>query len=515
MGRLLAVMAATGLCAACGAGDGGARAVEQRPVADARSPEVVVDVAVRPLGKSSLDGFAWRRGPGRASFDRALAAEKRGDLPVIEAACREALAADPGHLEAAWMLAVVLARQGKLDQVLAPLEIAGAGDWAKWGERSLELGVFEAFRATPAGKGWVRAADDYRAALAGALADAAVVVGRSAPYRRPRSGNDLRVDHKAELYAVGGGRWIRLTRTGGGVVGALPAPGRPLIAYAAYRELEKQRVGGPAIRDLRIGVVDLATGKVGREVVLAGVDTATLGWVEQSGEPGLVVRVDPARGAAKAAAKPKTWAIDWRQGGKRATDARLRGDLLRVAAFAAARLRLPVAGITADWDDAGTASAFRIDKSRKVVAPGTALVDGHSLTWSPDGTRVAFATVAEDPCGDGAARAITVFVADAATGRTRAVGTGTSVPCPAWDAAGRLAIVDGDAVRVVDPATGKEVTRIAGGGGVATSVLGETRACVDPAPPPFAGPPVDEPPADEPPEVEVEVGDDAAAAAAR
>ena len=64
----------------------------------------------------------------------------------------------------------VLEEGGKFAaEVLAPLEIAAAGDWAKWGERSLELAALAGFRATPTGRGWVRAAEGYRAALAALL----------------------------------------------------------------------------------------------------------------------------------------------------------------------------------------------------------------------------------------------------------------------------------------------------------------------------------------------------------
>ena len=322
MGRLLGLVVALATCAACGS-ESGARVVEQRPPADAAPAEPVVTIPLRPLGKPTLEAYAWRKGPGKAGFDRALAAEKSGDLAAIEAACQDALAADPGHLEAAWMLAVARARQGKLDQVLAPLEVAAAGDWAKWGERSLDLPLFAAFRATPTGKGWLAAAEGYRAALATALRDAAIVVGRTAPYRRPRGDGEVRVDHKAELYAAAGDRWIRLTRTGGAVAAALPARGHPVVAYVAYRELVRPRVGGATIRELRVGAVDLTTGRTGREVTLRDVHQATLAWVERGSEPTLVVEVVPARTGPQAS-KPRTYAVDWRQGGPGSRRARAR-----------------------------------------------------------------------------------------------------------------------------------------------------------------------------------------------
>lgn len=479
-----AALACAGACACSGSGSSGGGGRGSGVVADGgAAAEAVVTVAVRPLGKASLDEFAWRRGAGKPAFDRALAGERRGDLAVVERECAAALAADPGHLEAAWMLAVARVRLGQLDGVLAPLEVAAAGDWAKWGERSLELAVFAPFRATPAGKGWVRAAAGYRQALAAALADAVIVVGRTQPYRPPRATGDVTVEHRAEAYAVSGGRWIRLTRTGGALVGALAAPGHGALAYAAYRAVVR-REGKPRLRELRVGVVDLASGAVGRELVVPDVVQATLAWAAGRGEPELVLELVPVRG------KAQTFVVDGDIGGRQPRAAGLpRAEALRVRPLSAERRRMSAPGVTADWDDLGTASAVRLDRSRKVVAPpGGAMIDGDSLAWSPDQARLAFASVADDPCGPGAARQVALYVVDAGSGRVRSIAVGDRVPSPVWLAPTRLAFVDGDAVRVIDAADGKEVARLAGGGGVTTGVLGELRPCAVDSAGPFADP---------------------------
>ena len=483
--RILATLAALGVaCSGSGSSSSGrgAGAADDAGVTAAAVPTITV--AIRPLGKPSLDGYAWRRGAGKPGFDRALAAERRGDLAAVERECAAALAADPGHLEAAWMQAVARVRLGKLDEVLAPLEIAAAGDWGKWGERSLELAVFAAFRASPAGKGWVQAAGGYRQALAAALADAVVVVGRTQPFRPPRATGDVTVEHRAEAYAVSGGRWIRLTRTGGALVGVLAAPGRGALAYAAYRAVDRPAAGKARLRELRIGVVDLATGAAGRELVIGDVVQATLAWAAGSGEPELVLEVAPATG------KVGAFVVDGDSGSRRPRAGGLpRGDALRVRPLSAQRRRLSAPGVTADWDELGTASAVRLDRSRKVVAPpGGAMIDGDSLTWSPDQARLAFASVADDPCGDAAARAVSLYVVDAGSGRVRPIAVGDRVPSPVWMGPARLAFVDGDGVRVVDAADGKDLARLAGGGGVTTGVIGEVRPCAVDEAGPFAAP---------------------------
>ncbi|MBK9030212.1 MAG: hypothetical protein IPL61_02540 [Myxococcales bacterium] len=450
----------------CGGRGGGGRRSDGGVAVDA-APAVVA-VALRPLGKATLDEYGWRAGPGAAAFARSLAAERGGDLAGVEREAAAALAADPGHLEAAWLVAIARARLGRPGEVLAPLEIAAAGDWSKWGERSLELAALADFRGTPAGRGWVAAAEGYRAALAATVADAVIVVGA-------RAGRGAAVGR--ELYAVdpAGPRWIRLTRSGGAVIGALPAPGAPLVAYVTATRAGRR--DGP--RELKVGVVDLTTGRASREVAIADGRGLVLAWRASASGPALEVQVPGQRG------KVSGFAIDWRHARRApiAKPARIRGDRLEIGASAVVRRRLPIAGITADWDDGGTASAVRIERSGKVVTePGGGLIDGESAALSPDRARLVFVTALEPPCDDADARRL--VVAEVATGRVRALAAG-QVTAPIWVDADRVAFVDGAAVKVVAVASGKVVATIAGGAGVTTTAPGPRRRC-DAAPTPFA-----------------------------
>ncbi len=75
--------------------------------------------ATAGLGRSAcrtLEAFGWRKRGGQPAFRVARKAEDRDDWPRVVDACHEALAADPGHLDAAWLLAVALAKLGKLDR---------------------------------------------------------------------------------------------------------------------------------------------------------------------------------------------------------------------------------------------------------------------------------------------------------------------------------------------------------------------------------------------------------------
>ena len=475
-GALAVAIALT--AAACGRSSSG-RARDGGGTDDAGVVAPAIPVALRTLGKAALDEYGWRSGPGQAAFDRALAAERAGDLPTIEREASAALAADPGHLEAAWVAAVARARLGRHDQVLAALEIAAAGDWGKWGERSLELAALGEFRATPAGRGWVDAAEPYRAAVATALARAIVVIGRSPSAAGPRG------RPTAELYAVdlAEARWIRLTRTGGTLAGALPAGAAPLVAYVAHRPVARAR-SGTVIPEVRIGVVDLATGRASREVALREVRELTLAWRLRAGEPHLEAAWLPGTG------KKRATAIDWQHGKALPIDKPqpMRGARLALDAQTAALRRLPIAGVTADWDDRGTASAIRLDQTGKVVAaPDGALIDGDSVALAPDGARLVFAVAAEPPCGADDDRRL--YLAEVATGRVRKLAAG-AVSSGLWLDADRLAFVDGDAVTIAIAATGKPTATVSGGAGVTTTAVGAPRRC-DPPPPPFVDLPLE------------------------
>ena len=460
------VVSAAWASAACSGGSSSASSGP--PPADAGAPkaaEVAVPPAL-PLGRATLDEFGYRRGPGRPAYVRAVKAEKlaRGDedwQTVIDA-CREALAADPGHLDAAWLLAAAHARKGEHGRILEPLSQAVAGDWGKWGERSLVLPLFEGFLASPHGAAWRELAAEYRAGFAEAARRAVIVLGRDGD---PQQGV---LDRRTEVYGwdAATGRWLRLSRTGGTVVAALPGPdGSGLVAYVAYRDLGRPGAQKDALEAPRVAVIDRASGRVSRELSFRDVAELRLGWKPSAGDdPQLVVVI--AGGPDKGA-----WLVDWKRGHKKKPPKKQKlsvgADALVVARGQVRRRRLP-GGITADWDDDGLASAIRLDGTRKTVTPPAGLVvDGHGLVWSPDRARLAL--VAQPDDGDCSAPA-TLFVVDAGTGKLRELGR-AEAPAPVWVDDARLAYTAGDRVRIVEVASARVERELTSVGGVATAIV--------------------------------------------
>ena len=487
--RVLAALVAGGIALGLGcsghhgtgARDGGAPA--PAPAGTDAGP-VVPEPVLRPLGGASPDDFGYRRGPARGAYHRARVAERKGDWPAVVAACRDARVADPHHIDAAWLEAAALAREGKLAEVTAPLSVAASGDWGRWGERSLTLPLLADFRASPYGAAWRRAADRYRAAYEAALARAVLVVVR----RGPAAGAGAPGGAGLFGYDPAGRRWLRLSRSRGEVVAVLTAPGAPYVAYVALRDV---RVARGVERRFRIGAVDRQSGRSGRELALGALTRVRMAWrPEASGEPAL--EIETTAGHARA----QHGRVDWRRGTRRKARGRLPGHGIEVTGHGAHLTRLPVADVTADWDDDGTASALRVETSKQTVEP-PALIDGNTLVWAPDRARLAFATAPAAPCATTApprappapaappvtdapaptAPAAHVYVADAATGKVRALGPADNPGQLRWLDADHLAYVTGGAVRVVDVARGAETARIAGGAGVSLDGWIARRGC--------------------------------------
>ncbi len=382
----------------------------------------------RPLGVPTLDAFRWRARGGHAKFREARSAESRADWSSVVTHARAALAIDPTHAEAAWLLAAALGRLGRTDELLAPLAQAVAIDFGKWGAASLELEALAAFRATPVGRAWaerVRADREIFTAM----------LGRS-----------TLVHADGELFAVerDSGRWIRLTRTAGAVIAALRA-GKDRVIYVARtttstRQGSSSTVPGErAGRSYALGVIDLAAGittrpaDVGPEVpftvaysarapagVWVGRGRPRLRWHHLDGARGLV----PLPPATRAPA----------------------GARIDVTGSRAQLVATPSSLVTADWDDAGLASALRIETSNRVVAPPSpALIDGASVTWSGDRAHLAFAVQLDDTCADGASTAA-ALVAEATTGKVTELVRSTRGVAVEWVGEGILAVAGDDGV---------------------------------------------------------------------
>jgi hypothetical protein len=394
-------------CAACSSHDAG-----PPPKRDAAATAIAVgtataDLAARPLGAATADAFAWRARAGQPAFRAAQAAEASGAWPTAVAECETALAADPTHLDAAWLLAIAYAKTGALAKVADPLARAVAGDFGKWASASLDHPALREFLATPTGAAWQRRVAADRATYLAALARSIVVTV---------AGDLFAFDPSAP-------RWYRLSRTNGHVIGSFQA-GRHL----AFVTRGKGRVS--------VGAIDLDAGTSTHPVALTNANAPTTivaladgMWIGQ----GAVAHLLAFDGSVTTAKLPRP-----------------NGPALTISAAGHARVaRLPIASITGDWDDQGTASAIRIATTGRVVSvPSPGVIAGNTIAWSPDRTRLAFVAQLVDQCTPGSAT-VGAFVADAATAAIHELARGSGGLAIEWPDDRQLAIASGSGVELI------------------------------------------------------------------
>lgn len=418
---------------------------------------VSVDVDAAVLGLPDAAAYGWRRRGGEPAFRIARRAEARDDWAAVAAACERALAADPGHLDASWLYAVALAHLGRLDEVLAPLARAAAGDLAKWGQASLELPGLQGFLATPVGAAWRRRVELDRRRFAEVIARALIVTAGGVLY-------GVEIDPAGG--APGPRRWYRLTHSADAVTGALAIPTAHRIAYVAHPR-------GKATRALGVGVVDLAQVKIWRPIPLG---TAGPISVAYSTRPPLGLWI------GSGASRATLWRQlddDYHLHPLPARTARPAGAWLEATVRAAHLHALPP-DITADWDEQWLASAIRIGTSNRVISvPSPGLIDGNTAAWSPDRLRVAFVAQLDDHCAAGAVNTA-AFVADAATGSTRELARAASGIAFVWLTDRTLAIAGDRGVAVHSLDDGVGPIRIDGADGL--GIPRERPRCAAPEP---------------------------------
>ena len=415
---------------ACGRSAGTSENVAPRredgggPPADTRAL-ATPEAAVVP-GMQRLADFAYRTRGGQDAFRQARRAEAKGDWTAVIESCRRALAADPKHLDAMYLLAVALAKSGASpDEIVVPLASAVAGDFGTWGAASLRQPALQAFLATPRGDEWRERVADVQRTYVQHLAHGLIVTANGDLFVRGEAGDR---------------RWYRLTRTGGAGVGALHVRSQKQLAYVTRQRVKDS--GTPRTR-IGVGVVDLATGVRRRSIEVptpaAATGTVRVGYSTKK-PAGFFVR-----------AGKRVWRlVD--KGPKLAFEPVPANARVDAPAYLADRTRLEVRGrtarlertavadVTADWDDNSLASAIRIGRSKRVVTvPSPGLIDGDSATWSPDGTKLAFVAQLSDTCEPNVATTA-AFVADGATGSVRELERAVAGLAVEWLANQRLAI---------------------------------------------------------------------------
>lgn len=379
-----------------------------------------VTLAPQPLGTADLAAFGYRSRDGQGLFRQARQAEAQGDWAEVARLCEAALAADPTHLDASYLLAVARAKQQQLERVIEPLSKAVAGDFAKWGNASLAQPALQSFLATTLGQAYRARVEADRDVFAQMFARSLIITSH---------GDLFGFDPETA-------RFLRLTRTGGAVIGALAM--KSGIAYVTREKVGKDT-------KLGVGVLDVGTGKTHRAAHVAkpslrvAFNTKLDAFVVRQGNDwyrvvataGAVLELVPRKKhpGYPAQLAEQTW-LD--VSGKSVTRERLQSI------------------VSGDWDDIGLASAMRITSTHKIVTvPSPGLINGNTVERSPDGSQLVFVAQLSDTCKPGDATAA-AFVADTATGTARELERATAGMSVVWFADRKVAIAGDHGVSVVD-----------------------------------------------------------------
>jgi hypothetical protein len=411
---LVAVLAT----ASCRSGSGKPAHRDDARSAPADAPSVTL--APRPLGTPDLAAFGYRSRDGQALFRQARQAEARDDWGEVQRLCEAALAADATHLDAAYLLAVARAKQQQLERVIEPLSTAVTGDFAKWGNASLAQPALQSFLATTLGEAYRARASADREVFAQMLARSLIVTSH---------GDLFGFDPETT-------RFLRLTRTGGAVIGALAM--KSGIAYVTREKVGKDT-------KLGVGLLDLNTGKTHRA---AHVAKPSLRVAFNTKLDAFIVRQrnDWYRVVDKSAAVLELVARKTHPG----YPAQLAEQTwLDVSGTSVTREKLQSI-VSGDWDDVGLASAMRITSTHKIVTvPSPGLINGNTVLRSHDGSQLVFVAQLSDTCKPGDATAA-AFVADTATGTARELERATAGIAVMWLADRKVAIAGDHGVSLVD-----------------------------------------------------------------
>jgi hypothetical protein len=483
-------------------------------------PPAQVDTTPLALGVAHPSDLAYEWGKAAKPFGEAAAAHRRRDWKAVRSSCEEALQADPGHLEAHRLLASALAQQGEYEKSIAALKVALAGDWIRWGGSVENDAELEPLIASPLRGALTEMLAAYREQFARSARAGLLLVARRAPFKEParpkKPGAAARLASRAEVFAYvkETQRYLRLTQTDFQVLGFLASPAGDEIVYVAATHAtlaDPPTAAPPILAAAQVGVVSLASPELTHPAAQLK-NARTLSVEYLAGDELLVTAYDAAGWWGLGAARP--FSIDRTDGrakpSKPAAPAEAGSDERAgrrlVVRYEGAGLEGggDAEGIAADWNpETGAAEEFVIESSQKrVQLPAGEAAARSSLAWSPDRSRLAFAT-AGDPCAaQEVDRQSALYLVDAESGRLKHVFRGATRFHPRFLDSATLAFEDDKlGIRLHDAAVAREVGRLETRGGLAFTGLGALPGPVCQRDAPAAAPGAGAPPAPAPPGV--------------
>lgn len=427
---------------------------------------------------------------GSRDYAKALVAccmkGKPHDWPATKGYAEAALAKDPQHIGARWLLGTALAQQGDHAAAVEHLVAAIAADWGRYGAALGEEKDLEPFLATPHGAAVrdliAKIGDDYRRRAASGL----WVVARRSPFRWPDKPGAQYSTSRGELYAYDreSRRYLRLTHTNDSVVGFVRSSAGNEVAVIGFDKIEtvKSDDAPPTIAHAFAYVIDTKDWRASPRIVLpTGAREVAIGY--GVGDQLLIATAQPQGRWETAAAV--VYSAD-RSGGKLTkTGGELPATRVVFSLEEGRVVRPPDDSIKAAWSgEPATAPALEV-RGRAVMIRESGLVAQASLALGE--THLAFAT-AVDPCATDTAPSL--YVANTKTGALKHLLTAKSRFTTRWVAPTLLAYEDGDGtIRLWDSTLQREIIKLDNKAGIALDVLSLAPAplCKGGKPPVAAG----------------------------
>jgi hypothetical protein len=434
----------------------------------AAAKPAVAPLAMPTLGIDHPSKMNFIYDAGQSLYDKAVKAKAAKDWAGVKNQCEAALAKDPGHLDAHRLLGVALSQQGEhaaaVDHIVAGL----AADYFRYGPMLADEDL-KAFMATPHGQSVGVLAKDIEAEYARRIKTGLWLVARRSTFKWPKDPGVQTATSRGELYAFDreSKRYFRLTHTDHQVVGFVRAPSGAEVAVLGFDKIDKPKDdGAPLVQRAWVLALDTTTWKpAGPRATVGPGREITLGY--GAGDQ-LLVSTAPATG--RWTTGPAVVASLDKTTGKTAKVAAATPTPRIVLTLDEAHLVRAPDGTEAAWSgDPPTTTSFKIANGGTVHVPDSGQAAQSSLSVSPGGTHVAFAT-AVDPCAKDALPSL--YVADAKSGALKHVLTARSRFATRWLDDNVVAYEDGDgAIRLWDTTTSHEALRLDDRAGLALDIL--------------------------------------------
>jgi len=469
--RLAAISCAlVGLALGCGSKS----ETKAKPKDDAAVSPTAAPLAMPMLGVDQIKRFNFIYEAGAAAYDKAVTAAKKKDWATARTQAEAALAKDAAHLGAHRLLAAALAQTGDPAAAVDHLVTAIAGDAYLYAP-TLADDDLQSFMASPHGASVAALTGKIQEEYARRIASGLWLVGRRSAFKWPKDPGVQASTTRAELYAFDREtkRFFRLTHTDHQVAGFVrPAQGNE-VAIVGFDKIDRAKPdaasdadAAPQLARAWIRLYDTVAWKPSTpRISLPAAREVSLGYA--AGDQ-LLVSTAPSSGRWTTGPASVS-SVDRTTGKLTTVTTALPATRVALSLDEGRVVRVPD-GVVASWTgDPPVTASIKTTAGQPIQVPESGAAAQATITASPGGSHVAFAT-AVDPCAKDAAPSL--YVADAKTGTYKHLLSARSRFATRWLDANVLAYEDGDgAIRLWDATTGREAMRLDNKLGIALDVL--------------------------------------------